>query len=488
MKKIVLLIISVLFFASLGAQTPWKVAGKYKFIDSLKFTNNLKGNTSHYFITKDTVTGLLYMLPMDSIISSTSADTATVYASKIFVAGKYATLRDLTWELVAPGSGYIIPKNSKKVMINRIYSNNDSTQVAMFDSLYSTYIGYNSGYSNTTGSDNNFIGWYSGYNNTEGSGNQFYGYNSGYNNTTGEMNVFMGHESGYTNSTGLYNTFIGGKSGLTSTTGSNNLFIGYKSGTGITTESNRLGISSINFTFLPDTSNVIIWGIQDISSQFQHLWLNSTVYVKNSLLVNNDTVFVKNDTVPTNGLATKSSVAAKYVAKSDSIKIFMKSQGNYFTHYVGELYGGGIVISIWKDSGVEHGLIMTLTDLSAGTTWSSNTANSTGGTSLADGAANTTTNTTGDYPDLSKANYMCDTLATGGYTDWYLPSLAEMRRITNNMDIIFQILGANGLGNYNYWTSTEASATNAYIMGIHLNTISSTTKTGSWRVRALRKF
>jgi hypothetical protein len=41
-----------------------------------------------------------------------------------------------------------------------------------------------------------------------------------------------------------------------------------------------------------------------------------------------------------------------------------------FTHYVGELFGGGIVVSVWKDTqGVEHGLIASLTDLSSAIPW-----------------------------------------------------------------------------------------------------------------------
>jgi len=45
------------------------------------------------------------------------------------------------------------------------------------------------------------------------------------------------------------------------------------------------------------------------------------------------------------------------------------SGGGNFTHYIGELYGGGIVVSVWKVSGVEHGLIASLTDLSSGIAW-----------------------------------------------------------------------------------------------------------------------
>jgi hypothetical protein len=34
-----------------------------------------------------------------------------------------------------------------------------------------------------------------------------------------------------------------------------------------------------------------------------------------------------------------------------------------FLHYIGELYGGGIVVSVWKEAGYEHGLIASLTDV-----------------------------------------------------------------------------------------------------------------------------
>jgi hypothetical protein len=55
---------------------------------------------------------------------------------------------------------------------------------------------------------------------------------------------------------------------------------------------------------------------------------------------------------------------ALYAKTSESI-----TGGSSFTHYVGELYGGGIVISVWKVSGIEHGLIASLADLSTRIIW-----------------------------------------------------------------------------------------------------------------------
>ncbi|MBL0357719.1 MAG: hypothetical protein IPP72_12920 [Chitinophagaceae bacterium] len=54
-------------------------------------------------------------------------------------------------------------------------------------------------------------------------------------------------------------------------------------------------------------------------------------------------------------------------------------------------FGGGIVVSVWKENGVEKGLVATLTDVSAGAAWSNVTATLIGATaqSFTDGQANT---------------------------------------------------------------------------------------------------
>ena len=46
------------------------------------------------------------------------------------------------------------------------------------------------------------------------------------------------------------------------------------------------------------------------------------------------------------------------------------NDGVGITHYVGELFGGGIVVAVWKESGVEKGLIASLTDVSASAQYS----------------------------------------------------------------------------------------------------------------------
>lgn len=103
-----------------------------------------------------------------------------------------------------------------------------------------TFIGYKTGYSNTTGLYNSFIGYESGKFNLSGSNNVFLGYNAGLSNTAGNSNVFVGNRAGYSNSTGLQNVFVGNGSGEMNTEGEQNVFIGTVAG-----KSNSTGSSNI---------------------------------------------------------------------------------------------------------------------------------------------------------------------------------------------------------------------------------------------------
>ena len=90
------------------------------------------------------------------------------------------------------------------------------------------FLGYQSGYANTTGAHNVFSGYQSGLSNTTGGENVFSGYYSGRRNTTGSDNVFSGLSSGYSNTTGNRNVFSGRMSGILNTIGNDNVSIGYE--------------------------------------------------------------------------------------------------------------------------------------------------------------------------------------------------------------------------------------------------------------------
>ncbi len=95
---------------------------------------------------------------------------------------------------------------------------------------FNHFIGYKSGFTNSTGFNNYFSGHQAGHNNTNGFSNVFIGLNSGYNNTNGFFNQFIGEAAGFTNINGKFNQFIGYKAGYSNTSASDNQFIGINAG------------------------------------------------------------------------------------------------------------------------------------------------------------------------------------------------------------------------------------------------------------------
>jgi hypothetical protein len=162
-----------------------------------------------------------------------------------------------------------------------------------------------------------------------------------------------------------------------------------------------------------------------------------------------------------------------------------------FNHYVGELFGGGIIVSVWKDGlGSEHGLIASLTDISAGIEWSnvSNTAIGINTQSPYNGALNTT-NIVNQPGHITSAAYICDTLTAGGFSDWYLPSSIELAALNRASNVVASILGLDdGFKFEYYWSSTEGNAGGAWRLGFFDNYADFVPKTFQYRVRAVRNF
>jgi len=105
--------------------------------------------------------------------------------------------------------------------------------------------------------------------------------------------------------------------------------------------------------------------------------------------------FIKTETDTSGGInytitGTSQLLSVPYALYAQTANTVVNNGG--FTHYIGELYGGGIVVSVWKVAGVEHGLIASLTDLSSGTAWSNVTSTAIGTTAQSpfDGQTNTT--------------------------------------------------------------------------------------------------
>jgi hypothetical protein len=153
---------------------------------------------------------------------------------------------------------------------------------------------------------------------------------------------------------------------------------------------------------------------------------------------------------------------------------------NGFTHSIGEYYGGGVVINVWKDStNTEHGTIMALNDIGNGNyyTWGPSIQT----TDEYYGAVNCNL-ALQNNPDPNSAIALCHNYNGGGYTDWYLPARYEMAN-ANLMQVRNTIISkggqnimsgfgnANGLNLVNYWTSTSQQyyLYNAYVCYIQLN-------------------
>jgi hypothetical protein len=139
------------------------------------------------------------------------------------------------------------------------------------------------------------------------------------------------------------------------------------------------------------------------------------------------------------------------------------------SHYIGELFGGGIIVSVWKVSGVEHGLIASLADISTGAAWSNVTSTLIGPTAQSpiDGQANTNA-IIGQSGQTSSAAKLCDdytnpSTGTGVYSDWYLPASWELNQCYDAAFVANTILGAtNGFQFAVYWSSVEDGSSYAY--------------------------
>jgi hypothetical protein len=102
--------------------------------------------------------------------------------------------------------------------------------VGMYNGIYNTFFGYQTGLNNTSGFNNIFIGYKAGYNNTTGPYNIFIGNKAGFNNQAGWNNTFIGESSGTGNTNGRYNTFLGYKTGIVTDTAFYNTYIGCHAG------------------------------------------------------------------------------------------------------------------------------------------------------------------------------------------------------------------------------------------------------------------
>jgi len=333
-------------------------------------------------------------------------------------------------------------------------SNTASGQVALYNNTIggsNTANGVQSLYSNTTGGSNTAIGSSSLRNNTTGSNNTSNGNESLYNNTIGGYNSAIGDRALFNNTTGSYNTALGNGADLVS----NNLTNATAIGNGaIVAASNTIQLGNTSVTNVK-TSGTITAGAITYPS-----------------------------THGTNGqvLSTTGSGTLTFTSISS------------FTHYIGENYGGGIIVHLWKTSGVEHGLIAAKQDASTGITWSTITSGTSSATSYTDGQSNTNLIIAQNSGGASAAKVCADyTVTEGGvtYDDWYLPSASELGFIYQMKDT-FDFFGGEAFQQgFSYHTSTESNSNASVIYRFDTfigGRQSSNSKSNTYRVKAVRRF
>ncbi len=151
------------------------------------------------------------------------------------------------------------------------------------------------------------------------------------------------------------------------------------------------------------------------------------------------------------------------------------------TYHIGDNHGGGIIF--YLDSTKKHGLIAAKTDQGTGVSWYNGSYVSTGakGTLIGTGASNTSKiinkQGSGNY-----AAKLCKSYRGGGFSDWYLPSKAELNQLYLHKNKV------TGLSTSNYWSSTEFNQNNAYDQEFGGGFKFADDKSFTIHVRAVRSF
>ena len=113
-------------------------------------------------------------------------------------------------------------------------------------------------------------------------------------------------------------------------------------------------------------------------------------------------------------------------------------------HHIGDKFDGGIIFYI--DETGQHGLIAAQIDQGQSVKWGCK-KKTIGASDLTDGLNNTKKIV--KECGQKTAAYLCETLNLEGYTDWYLPSLEELKLIYE------QRLKISGLQAGNYCSSSD---------------------------------
>ena len=234
------------------------------------------------------------------------------------------------------------------------------------------------------------------------------------------------------------------------------------------------------------------------------------------------------------GFITKSPVAPTSSAASGMWTLDqamqLKKAGNWPPLAIGAAYGGGYFagqISTAGNGVADYNLVVgPVASAQAGLKWKNANTATTGADSAVNGVQNTADMVADGNATTYPSAHFCNDLVTGGFSDWYMPARNELQILyyflkptttANNTDwgsnanavspqpistnhtsgnpaqtsvAIFQSGGAEAFINESYWTSTEASNTQARTQQFDYGSSSTNNKNytySSFRVRAIRR-
>ncbi|MBW8050354.1 MAG: DUF1566 domain-containing protein [Cytophagales bacterium] len=184
------------------------------------------------------------------------------------------------------------------------------------------------------------------------------------------------------------------------------------------------------------------------------------------------------------GVAALGFVAGAHVDSTAIANMGFIAGGASSSFYLGQDTLGGIIYNLYIGSdGLQHGLIVNKTESTA--VWQA-TGTTTNAIRSWDGVFNT------DSMTSSAAATYVNGLTSGGFTDWYLPSIDELSLLWHNRFYANKALNTGGFtllsNTANYWSSTEFNTTNAIHFGFFNGNATLNSKTSTLSVRAVRAF
>ena len=194
------------------------------------------------------------------------------------------------------------------------------------------------------------------------------------------------------------------------------------------------------------------------------------------------------------GTATPSLVAGTNVTITGTFPNQTIAAGGGGGTEIGALIGGGIVVAVFNDNGVNKAVVASLTNLTTGLPWTISAFQ--GGPAIgatAQGFFNGLTNTNAIIAQTllpattAYAAGIARLFAGGGFSDWYLPAQWELNMLYNSAAIVNKVLGStDGFVQVAYWSSSENGATIGRRIEFSDGTQANVAKNNNLYVRAVR--